>query len=316
MRYLTALAVFLSIASPGNAETLTQRRISSQDIGTLVFMAPEAWQGSEHYDDLEAATVYELSARKNRFSLRISVKSAGLDTQDGQAGRDDAVIARLDAYLDYIIAEYGPRAVPGEFKAARFSDRNHGIYARLTLSDPGKEQLRYLTHGARIVGDNFVVFSLSSNDKDLSILRAAVDVIASFKVVHEFANAPDSYLCHVDQLTGFGIVEGKWDAISTDKVKHNYLVRRSRQGDDFADSSEWVFTAEGGDDTDTSCDNEAIGHGVFRCSGPEDEEFRMDSRTLRFIYVYLGGYHDVPPNVIPDEESPRPQIEIGTCEAR
>ena len=316
MRFLTALAILLLACSPVSAETLTERRVSSEDIGTLVFMAPEKWTGVESYNELEAATVFELSARKEKFSLRISIKHAGFETQDDPAILDEMIIARLDGYLEYTMAEYGGNAVEGEIRAARFSQSNHGIYARMTVKNPGKGRYVYFTHGARIVDDKFIVFSLSSNDRELSVLRTALDVIASFKPVYEFANAPDSYLCDVEQLSGFDLVEDEWGAISSKKVKHSYVVRRSQADDNFADSSEWVFSAAESDNTNTFCDNKSISHGIFLCRSMENEEFRMDSRTLRFIYVYLGGYHDVPHGVVPDEESPKPRMEIGTCEAQ
>lgn len=316
MRYLTAFAVLLLFSSHCNSETLTKRRISSEDIGTLVFMAPENWSGVESYDELEAATVYELTSRKEKFRLRISVKNAGFETEADQGPTDAQVIARLDGYLEYVIAEYGNLSVEGGLKAARFSQNNHGIYARMPVRNPGKGQYEYYTHGARVVDRNFIVFSLSSNDKDLSVLKTTVDLVASFRTVNEWANAPDSFVCNVDQLAGFGIVDKEWGAITSKKVKHSFIVRRAQPGDAFENTSEWVFSATESKTADTSCDNEQIAHGLFLCKGKDDEVFRMDSKTLRFIYAYLGGYHDVAPGIVPDEESPKPQIEIGSCTAR
>ncbi|MCH8308439.1 MAG: hypothetical protein IH930_09895 [Proteobacteria bacterium] len=316
MRYLTIFAALLLACPPGSAETLTERRISSGDIGTLVFMAPEKWKGVAGYDDLEAATVYELSSRREKFSLSIRIKNAGFEMQDDQVKMDELIIARLDGYLDYAMAEYVENSVEGEINATRFADRNHGIYARISDKSPGKDPFVYFTHGARVLDDKFIVFSLYSNDKDQSVMNRTLDVISSFRSVHEWADAPDSYLCKVEQLVGFDIVDEEWDAISSKKVKHSYVVRRSRPGDAFAGSSEWVFSAAGRENTNTFCDNESIAHGLFLCSGMDDEEFRMDSRTLRFLYVYLKGYYDVSPEAVPDEDSLKPQMEIGTCEAR
>jgi hypothetical protein len=45
------LPALLLVCSAGSAETLTERRVSSGDIGTLVFMAPEKWKGVEGYDE-------------------------------------------------------------------------------------------------------------------------------------------------------------------------------------------------------------------------------------------------------------------------
>ncbi len=316
MRYLIVLAILSLIGSPGSAETLTERRVSSDDIGTLVFMAPEKWKGVESYDELDAATVYELSARREKFRLRISIKHAGFETRDEQMKMDDLIIARLDGYIDYTMAEYVGTSIEGEINATRFGKRNHGIYSRISNKDPGKDGHVYFTHGARLLGDKFIVFSLYSNDKDKSELTRTLDIVSSFRSKHEWVNAPDSYRCDVEQLVGFRIVEDAWDVISSKKVKHTFIVRRSRPDDDFASSSEWVFSAADRKKTNTFCDNEFIAHGLFLCNGMHDEEFRMDSRTLRFMYVYLGGYHDVPPDVVPDEDSPKPQMEIGTCQAQ
>ena len=96
MRYLTIFAALLLACPPGSAETLTERRISSGDIGTLVFMAPEKWKGVAGYDDLEAATIYELSSRREKFSLSIRIKNAGFEMQDDQVKMDELIIGRLD----------------------------------------------------------------------------------------------------------------------------------------------------------------------------------------------------------------------------
>jgi len=310
MRHAILIAVLLLVGSPGSADSLTERRISSADIGTLVFMAPETWTGFESYDDLEAASVYALSSRREKLSLRLSVRHFGFQSSD------EEIIARLDGYLKYTIAEYLENPERYDVRAARFSPGNHGIYARISDRNPARDSYPYYTHGARVLGDKFITFSLQSSDQDLSALKTTLDVVTSVEAKNEWANAPDKYLCTVDQLIAFGIVDNEWGAIVSKKVKHSFTLRRSRAGDDFADSSEWVFSGPDKEETNTSCDNDFIAHGQFVCNGLHFEEFRMDAKTLRFVYVYLGGYHDVPQNVIPDEDSPKPQMGIGTCTAQ
>jgi hypothetical protein len=307
MRQLMTFAVLILVCSSSDAESLTERRMSSADIGTVVFMAPEHWQGYESYDDLEATTVYELSSRKENFTLKLSARHYGLGNSDEQ------IIERLDAYLKYAIAEFVESPDKYEVRAARFGPKNHGIYARITHRNPDKGSYRYYSHGARILDDKFITFSLNSNDSDLSVLKSTLDVVNSIDTKNEWADAADSYICNVDQLVGFGIVDQEWDVISSKKVKHKFILRRARDGDSFIDTTEWVFTAPDQDNANTFCDNEFIAHGFFLCSGEADEEFRMDSKTLRFVYVYLGGYYDVPEGVVPDEDSPKPQMGIGRC---
>ena len=315
MRHPTIIAVLLLVCSLGSAETLTERRMSSADIGTVVFKAPEKWAGFQSYDDLQAASVYEFSPRKEKFKLRIGVKYLGFEMRGEQATLDEQIIAHLDGYLKYAIAEYVDRPDKYEIRAARFSPGNHGIYARISDRSPDKGSYPYITQGARILGNKFITFSLNSSDNDLSVLKQTLDVVTSFSAKNEWANAPESFLCKVEQLIAFAIVDEEWDAISSKKIKHEFVVRRSRSGDVYAESSEWVFAGPDDEDTNTYCDNEHIAHGLFFCHSDVDEAFRMDSKTLRFVYVYIGGYHDVPQEVVPDEESPKPQMGIGTCTA-
>ena len=316
MRHLTVVVALLLFCSAGTAQNLTERRMSSADIGTVVFMAPEKWTGFESYEDLEAVSVYELSSKKEKIKLRIGAKYVDLDIRAEDATLDEQIIARLDSYLKYSIAEYVERPDRYEIRAARFSPRNHGIYARIYDRSPAKGASPFFTHGARILGNRFITFSLNSNDTDLSALKQTLDVVSSVSAKNEWANAPDAFHCKVEQLVGFTIVDEEWGAITAKTVKHAFTVRRSRSGDDHAESSEWVFAGPDEENTGTYCDNELIAHGLFFCRGSQDEAFRMDSKTLRFVYVYMGGYHDVPPEVIPEEESPKPQMGIGTCTAQ
>lgn len=316
MRHLTVVIPLLLFCSLGNAENLSERRMSSADVGTVVFMAPEEWTGYQSYDDLEAASVYELSSRKENLKLRIGVKYVGLDIPSEQSTLDEQIIARLDGYLQYVIGEYVDRPDKYEIRAARFSPRNHGVYARIADRSPAKGAYPYVSQGARVLGNKLITFSLSSNDSDLSALKKTLDVVNSFSTKNEWANAPESFLCKVEQLVGFAIVDNEWDAITSKKVKHTFVVRRSQAGDAHADSSEWVFLGPDEENAETYCDNDMIAQGMFFCGGNADEAFRMDSKTLRFVYAFMGGYHDVPPDVVPDEESPKPQMGIGTCTAQ
>ncbi len=313
MRHSMIIAVMLSVCCICNAENLTERRMSSADIGTVVFLAPEKWVGFESYDDLEAAAVYELSSRKKNFMLKIGIKYVGFDILSDPATQDQQFIARLDGYLQYAIAEYTDRADKFEIRAARFSPKNHGIYARITDRNPEKGSYPYLTQGARILGNKFITFTLNSRDSDLSVLKQSLDLITSFSAKNEWANAPDSFVCKVEQLVGFEIVEKEWEPYISKKIKHQFVVRRSRPGDTYEDSSEWIFAGPEEEETTSYCDNEAIAHGLFICHSDADEVFRMDSKTLRFVYAHIRGYHDVPEEVVPDKESPRPQMAIGTC---
>ncbi|MFQ6004132.1 MAG: hypothetical protein ACE5OQ_01400 [Woeseia sp.] len=319
MRHITIMMALSLFWVTGSAETVTERRISSQDIGTLVFTAPAKWKGVESYDDLQAAATYAIESRRPRFSLKISARNAGFETPEQQQEIHDFVIARLESYLEYSMAEYIQISVEGAIIVKRFGKRDLGVYARITDKDPGDEPYVYLTRGARLLGDTVVLFDLYSNDKDESVLATALDVVASVRPVREFANAPDSYLCVGELMAGFGYIDNKWEPINTDKLKNidrEFVVRRSQAGDAFSDSSEWVVATRQQEKATTFCDNDYIAKGMFICRGMEDEEFRMDTRTLRFLYARLPGYHDVQPGAEKSKNSEFPHMEIGTCEAK
>jgi hypothetical protein len=307
MRHLMIVPAVALVSSLAGAESLTERRMSSSDIGTVVFMAPEHWTGFERYDDLEAASVYELSSKSDKFELRLTARYYV------PGASDEEIIERLDGYLRYAIEEFLNQPDRHEVRAARFGPRNHGIYARITRRNPDKDAYSYYTHGARILDNKFITFSLNSNDHDLSVLKSTLNLVTSVAGKNEWANAPDSYICNVEQIIGFAIVEEEWDVISSKKVKHRFVLRRSKEGDTFADTTEWVFSKHDQENANTFCDNDFIARGFFLCSGEADEEFRMNSKTNRFVYVYLGGYYDVPEGTVPDEESPKPQMGIGSC---
>ncbi len=151
-------------------------------------------------------------------------------------------------------------------------------------------------------------------------MAQTIDIISSFRAVHEWANAPDSFVCKAEQLVGFGYIEDQWQTLETKnlaKLDQSFVVRRSREGDAFPESSEWVVLHEQQEKAATSCDNEFIEHGIFICKGLRDEEFRMNIKTLRFVYVFLEGYHNTSPDQdAEDEDRPFPHMEIGTCEVR
>ena len=122
MRHLTVVVALSLLCSASNAQNLTERRMSSADIGTVVFMAPEKWTGYEGYDDLEAVSVYELSSKKDRVKLRIGAKYIDLDVRAEDATLDEQIIARLDSYLTYVLAYFSIArdglitAIQGELK--------------------------------------------------------------------------------------------------------------------------------------------------------------------------------------------------------
>jgi hypothetical protein len=310
MRKLIIFLALVLVSPTGNAQPLTERRISSADIGTVVFLAPESWSGVESYDDLEAAAVYELSSRKRNFRLRLSVRQVGTPLAE------DEIIPRLDAYLKYAIAEKLADQARYEVRAARFGPGSHGIYARIRDRQAEKGAFPYFSHGARVMGNKFIVFTLESSDDDLSLLNPTLDIMTSFDAKQEWAGAPNSYLCEAEQLVGFDIVDEKWGGVTATRVRQNIVVRRSRPGDAFADTSEWVFLGSDDETASSACNNESIAIGAFLCSSAGDEEFRMDSKTLRFVYAYLGGYHDLPADELPDDEDPKPTLVIGSCTAQ
>lgn len=117
------------------------------------------------------------------------------------------------------------------------------------------------------------------------------------------ANA-QSYLCVADQSTGF-----RYDASSKSwlnakfKTDDKFLVKPSTEEGFKYEVSQFGLSAPL-----FSCRNEFNSVGTMACFGLFGE-FRVNSKTLRFLSTYMVGYYT--PNG--DTNDNTPHIQIGTC---
>ena len=101
----------------------------------------------------------------------------------------------------------------------------------------------------------------------------------------------DSYICVVDNMTGFRAKDNWKPVIFSENFK--YIVRPPKAGDflyeQFKSNNIYVVMEIGGDNVpNASCDRDFDVTGVLTCDG--SMTFRMHRHTLNFITVREGGY--------------------------
>ncbi|MGH8223097.1 MAG: hypothetical protein ACREQZ_08990 [Woeseiaceae bacterium] len=311
-RCATCATLILSLSASAAGERV-EVTISNANIGNLILELPAEWRSEQREDELNGASVLEVSTGKEDFRLVLQVSYAGNDIPDATHDLDERVAARLGGYMDYRMPEFVENSAEGDFSVRRFGPRNHGLYSRVTIPERGDQPFTHLTHGARIVGNAFITFTLYDSDPAARRLEDALAVVTSARPDTEIADVSGAYACRSEHRIGFEGRNAVWIPAPADVVDQQYVVRTSADGDRFAASSTWVFVEAGRMRASSWCDNERAAQGVFECHGPGDEEFRMDTGTLRFIYVQLEGYYEVAEGEVLDRDQETPYMDIGVC---
>ena len=121
----------------------------------------------------------------------------------------------------------------------------------------------------------------------------------------------ESYLCVSDLSTGFYFHQGSntWSNVQF-TADEKFIVGRE------ANSDNWVIRQIGFKYPIVDCANDFSDLGALDCHGGLNE-FRMNKRNLRFLWVYAVGYwtNVVPgtPNEVLEEGSDTPRLTIGKC---
>jgi hypothetical protein len=314
MKYSALLACLLLSGGTSARDEWTEVDIHNDNIGNLKMSVPGSWRGSLSTDDLSGTSVFEVLSKKEKFQLRIEFSYIGQEDRGDSLSLDEYIERRLDNYMDYQMAEFSDNSVEGAYTNIAFGPDHHGVYARLTIRDKGRNAYQFVTHGARIIGDAIVVFTLYSSDSDRSVLDPVVDVVAGVASDSEIASFVGSYTCRSEHRVGFDGRNIVWTPDIADVVDQQFVVRTSSPGDQFADKTSWVFVEAGRTRAGSWCDDAQIGSGRFVCHGANDEEFRMDTSSMRFLYVRMQGYYDQAEGTVPDEDRPAPFMDIGRCE--
>jgi hypothetical protein len=314
MKYLAFMAVLLLAAAASAKNGPIDVAIHNDNIGNLKMSVPADWRGALRSDELSGASVFDVSSKKEKFELRIEFTYFAPEGRDEAQSLDEYIELRLNNYMDYQMAEYTGNSVEGEYSSQVFGPARHGRYARLTVRDRKRNGPTLLTHGARIVGNTIVVFTLNSSDADQSVLNKVLDVVASVSQDNEIASFIGSYTCRSEHRIGFAGRNAVWVPDIVDVVDQIFIVRTASDGDQFADKTSWVFVGQGRVRATSWCEKAPIEKGLFICHGAGDEEFRMDTSTMRFLYSQMEGYYDVAEGEILDKARATPYMDIGTCQ--
>lgn len=291
----------------------TEVTVHNDNFGNLLMSVPSEWRGSQGVDELSGATLLSVVSKKPAFQLRLEFTYFGLDGRAEGQELDEYINLRLDSYMEYQMAEYTDNSLEGEFTSQAFGPERHGRYARLTVRERGRNDPAFITHGARVTGNAIVVFTLQSSDVDGGILDQVIELVSSVAADNEMASFVGSYTCRSEHRVGFSGRNAVWIPDVVDVVDQQYVVRTAAAGDQFADRTSWVFVEHGRLRASSWCDAAAIEKGVFICHGASDEEFRMDTSTLRFLYTQMEGYYDVAEGAVLDKDQPTPFMDIGSC---
>ena len=313
MKRMPVLAVLLLAASAVGKGERNEVTIHNDNFGNLLMSVPADWRGTQGNDELSGATVFEVTSKKPRFHLRLEFTYFGLDGRGMGQDLDEYIDLRLDRYMEYQMAEYLENSVESDFTSQVFGPERHGRYARLSIRERGKNDPVYVTHGARITGNAIVVFTLQSSDAGRDVLDQVVETVSSVSADNEMASFVGSYTCRTEHRVGFTGRNAVWIPDIVDVVDQVWVVRTASEGDQFADRTAWVFVAHGQMRATSWCDAAAVEKGLFICHGANDEEFRMDTSTLRFLYSQMEGYYDVAEGAVLDKNHPTPFMDIGSC---
>jgi hypothetical protein len=123
----------------------------------------------------------------------------------------------------------------------------------------------------------------------------------------------EGYICAADMAAGFSYNRGTWQG-SSFQATDRFVVSRRTQEDDantkWRDPNvRWKIT-ELGDSTPLMSCEDFSEKGNLYCYGLG--EFKMDGKSLRFLYAYLYGYWRGPSR----EGRDTPYIAIGKCSPR
>jgi hypothetical protein len=132
-------------------------------------------------------------------------------------------------------------------------------------------------------------------------LLAACSLVASASI----AQTITSWICTPDMATGFHLKAGRWEEASF-KPSHKYVVSPSKP----YSSERWELKEMGANTAMAGCKTASDSVAWLTCSGIQ--EFRLNTRTLKFVSAYLQGYWTPLEGEIARGRD-TPFIEIGKC---
>jgi hypothetical protein len=241
MKILSMAALVLFAIAVDAKDERSEITIHNDNIGNLVMSVPSEWRETQSTDDLSGASLMDVQSKKPKFQLRMEFSYFGLDGRRDDQDIDDYIGQRLDSYMQYQMEEFTENSVEGEFTSEVFGPGRHGRVARLTVRQRDRDDYLFITHGARIVDNAIVVFTLRSSDTDQAVLDQVVDVVSKVSMDNEIASFVGSYSCRTEHRVGFAGRNAVWIPDIADVVDQVFIVRTTSDGDQFADKTSWVF---------------------------------------------------------------------------
>lgn len=154
----------------------------AENLGIVLFSAPEDWPVRDKYDAEKGTTAYEFETPVGANFKFFMVMGSRAQMKMGDlndSGLEDFVTAKAAPFL--------PKTLEGRAIPQRFGFKKDGVYARLTdKTEKPKPQYLYMVQGVRLpegdVGVYFAFFSNQKNDQDERQLKLALATVDSIKI--------------------------------------------------------------------------------------------------------------------------------------
>lgn len=128
--------------------------------------------------------------------------------------------------------------------------------------------------------------------------------IAAVAMIPTMARA-EGFICAIEKMTGFSKKSGSWQTATFNVDDQKFVVRRSTRQ---TEQVKWEVVDLGRSNPIIWCKEDFNSVDNLFCDGIG--EFRMNRKTLRFLYVYPFGYFFFEPG---EEGANTPAIGIGKC---
>jgi hypothetical protein len=175
---LRLLLVMLLCACSSHPSAISdeKRTIQNQNIGAITISVPKDWALTERTHIQYGTTFYRLTPPANDFDLEILFNDLPNMKMGALVDKD------LEIYIESNLGELASQSTEGKVKAIRFGKARDAVYARLTDKAPKPGEYRYITQGVRLLGNNVVLFTFMSNDRQGDQLKHVLKIVDSVAI--------------------------------------------------------------------------------------------------------------------------------------
>ena len=138
-------------------------------------------------------------------------------------------------------------------------------------------------------------------------------------------SAADSYLCVANKATGFQFnpESGEWGHVEF-IPRARYVVKQATDSEAVYSTKEgyaWTVTDSSGGDPNMGCKMDFESAGGLYCEGFVGDIFRMNNKSMRYVFTYVGSYIESSLDFSnrenikngSDRGGDTPTVEIGKC---